>query len=124
MLYILISYQYNLLDNLSEYTSVKKYLIGNVGDSYFEILKSGNQLWGYLFFRNRTSIPYKIAAGTTILRIESEYKPKYPVSYLAVPLISYMKDVEMTSITLSDILYANRDIDVVGYAKVAFFRIR
>lgn len=30
----------------------------------------------------------------------------------------------MTSITLSDILYANRDIDVISRAKVAFFRIR
>lgn len=113
----------NRLSNLSEYKTLKTYPIGDVGDSYFEILKSGKQLWGYLFFRNRSNIPYKINAGTTILKIESEYKPKYP-PYLAVPLISYMENVEMTSITLSDILYANRDINVISRAKVAFFRIR
>ena len=100
-----------------------KYLIGNVGHIYFEILKSGKQLWGYLFFRNRTNTPYKITAGTTILRIEPEYQPTYPL-YLAVPLISYMRNEGMSTITLSDILYVNQDIDVVDYAKVAFFRIR
>ena len=111
------------LDNLEAFKELHRYTIGEVGDSYLSILKSGTMLYGYLFLRNRTTTPFTIKKGS-FLNIDADYQPKAPAEFITFPLIQYFGDNTIINISISNILYTSQDIEVIDRSKTAFFRIR